>query len=256
MAVTPLHGKNARIFVDERDLSPFLKSVTVTASLETADVTTFADADDRAHIKGLRSATFSFDGLFSAATAGSTDVTSDIANWLDDQLESTAKNVLTLSLQDSTHGRAQMLTGDITAYDISNPVDELVTLAVDYEASGGYSGGVMLMNNRAFTTTGSSTKYTTKGSTASTETEYGSVAHVHFIGGTTATMTALVQHTTSDGSTWATLHTFTASSGNSHQRITSTAAVKECVRGSISAEQSATAAHTISLGFSRHNHKT
>ena len=40
MAVAPIHGKGTRVLVDQKDLSPFLKQTTISASMEASDVTT------------------------------------------------------------------------------------------------------------------------------------------------------------------------------------------------------------------------
>src|SRR3990172_7017197 len=176
MAPAPRHGKGVRVLVDEKDLSDFLREVTVTAETEAADITSFGE-NDRTFISGLRDATFSFDGLFSASTTAA----DDIVNYLDDALGGSTKQLLTVDLERSTGGRALMMRADDTSYDISAPVADVVTVAVDAQASSGYYGGRMLRPLSASTSTGSQSGVATPGTTAAGGTTGGGVGHLHVI---------------------------------------------------------------------------
>ena len=67
MAVAPRHGKGVRVLTDEKDLSDFLREVSVPAEMEPADITTFGD-NDKNFIPGLKDATLSFHLLFPSST--------------------------------------------------------------------------------------------------------------------------------------------------------------------------------------------
>lgn len=226
MAPTYRHGKVIRPLIDEKDLAPFLTQVTVSGDADHPEVTTFLDSD-RSYTQGLRDATFAFEGLFSASTAA----VDDVVNYLDGALGGSTRMVVTIDVEGSTGGRAWMLTGDPAQYDISSPVDGVVSLSADIQASGGYSGGRMLRTlvagaTGAYTGTGVATPGTTSagGSTG------GAVVHAHkTVSASTKDLTLAFQHSTS-GSTWATAATIVLSSGASFTRSTVAGTIKERVR--------------------------
>ena len=250
MAVAALHGKSIRPLVDEKDLSGFLDSVTVAASADTAEVTTFGD-NDKEYILGQKDATFAFEGLFAASTTAA----DDIANYLDGSLGGSTKHVITIDVARSTGGRALLLNGDMTAYDIDTPASDRVALSVDVQGSNGYYGGRMLRPLSASTSTGSNSAVATAGTTsAGGTTGIGGLAHLHVtaVGSTFASATFRIQHSTS-GSTWATAHTFTAATGVTFQRSTISGTIKEQVRATISSYTATTGADSITaaIAFSR-----
>jgi len=252
MAVAPQHGKGTRVLCDEKDLSDFLREITISADMEPADITTFGD-NDKNYLPGLRDGTFSFDGLF--GTSNSTAGTEGIAGYLDDAFTGSTKQVLTVDLSRSTGGRAFLMRADQTKYDIAAPVSDVVSIAVDAQASDGYRGGVMLRPLLASTSTGSQTAHLTTGTTAAGGTTSGGVAHLHVTAMTsTATATFKVQHSTSAGSTWADLISFTAASTATFQRSTVAGTVKEHLRSTLSALPSTGSTNTVTaaISFARH----
>ncbi len=259
MAVAPVHGKGTRVLLDEKDASVFLREITVSASMEPGEITTFG-FNDRAFIPGLKDGTFSFDGLFSAATSAASTGgdPDDIVNFLDDALGGSTKHVLTVDLQRSTGGRALLMNSDNTQYDISVPVDDVVSIAVDSQASQGYAGGRMLRPLSAITTTGSGSGILTAGTTAVGGTVgSGGVAHFHLTAHSTVTsLINKVQHSTS-GSTWADLITFTNATHETFQRSTVSGTVKEYLRSTVSTfTGGAGKSATLAVAFSRKVAKT
>ena len=249
MAVVPRHGKGARVLLDEKDLSDFLREVSVSAESETADVTTFGD-NDKSFIPGLRDATFSFEGLFAASTAA----VDDIANYLDGALGGSTKQVLTVDLQRSTGGRALMMQADDTKYDVSAPVGDVVSVSVDAQASGGYWGGRMLrpLSTKANSTVAASgSAVATPGTTAAGGTTGGGCAHFHLTAvASTGEIYFTVQHSTT-GSTWATLITSSTFSAANFQRSTVAGTVKEQLRGQVLAGSTKDVTATAAIAFSR-----
>lgn len=251
MAPVFKHGKGVRPLIRQYDFSPFLNNVTVSASMDPAEVTTFQD-NDKNYIAGLRDVTVSFDGFFSASTvAGSTE----IANICDDALGSTSSPFgVTVAVDSSTGGRALMMQGDVSSYNTEVPLTDAVSLAVDVQGSGGYRGGVVLRPLSAATSTGSNGGVgPVLGSTAAGGTTGGGVAHLHLVSASTLTsVTFKVQHSTS-GSTWADLITFTAATQATFQRSTVAGTVKERVRSTISAfTGGAGKSVTAAVAFARH----
>jgi len=259
MAVAPIHGKGTRVLVDQKDLSPFLKQTTISASMEASDVTTFGDLW-RSHIKGQKDGTFSFDGLFAAAAATpAVPSADDIAEFLSDALGGSTKHVVTVDFDRTSGGRAAMMRADNTTYDITIPASDVVTIAVDAQASDGYAGGRMLM---PLTTHGSTedvngATVNTPGTTGAGGTAGGGVAHFHLTTqNSSGSVTLRVQHSTS-GSSWATLVSSSAMTGVSgFARSTVAGTVKEKLRGQIVGNSTDTVKGSAAIAFSRRTHRT
>ena len=242
MAVAPKHGKDLTPLIDEKDLSGFLTSVSVTASDDPADITTFGSNGYKQYVSGLKDVEFSMEGLFAASTTAA----DDIVNYLDGAVAGSTKQVVTIDVDGTTGGRCWMLNGDLTTYDISSPVDGIVGMSAAIQGSNGYAGGRMLRPLKASTSTGSQSAVATPGTTSAGGTTGGGVAHLHVtsVASTFASATFRIQHSTS-GSTWATLHTFTAATGVTFQRSTIAGTIKEQVRNTISSYTATTGADTI-----------
>ena len=69
MSPSFIHGKDAVVYQDGNDLTGYLRSLSNSAEVETADTTTFAD-DDKTYVPGLADATLSAEGLFDATFDG------------------------------------------------------------------------------------------------------------------------------------------------------------------------------------------
>ena len=193
MAVTPRHGKGASVWIDSTagslvNFSSGLDTASFSRALDTAEITSFGD-NDKAYIPGLRGATFSMAGLFAASTTAA----DDIANYLDNALGGSTKHVITVDVDRSTGGRAFLINGDMTAYDIDTPASDRVGLSVDIQGSNGYYGGRMLRPLSASTSTGSNSAVATAGTTSAGGTTGGGLAHLHVtaVGSTFASATFL-----------------------------------------------------------------
>lgn len=153
-----------------------------------------------------------------------------------------------------------MMKADNTSYDISAPVSDVVSVSVDAQASDGYRGGRMLRPLSASTSTGSNTAILTAGTTAAGGTTGGGLAHLHVtaVSSTFGSATFKVQHSTSAGSTWADLVTFTAATGVTFQRSTVSGTVKEHLRATVSTFTLSTLASSITaaVAFARQRAKT
>lgn len=248
MAATPRHGKSVVVLIDEHNASQFLNSVTVSASMDPADTTTFDSTGWKTFIPGLKDATMSADGLFAASTV----VADDIANFLDDAHGGSTKLVVTVGLEGDTLGRrALLLNVDQTQYDIDAPVSGLVSLSLDAQASAGYRSGRWLRALAASTQSTSMTAVNSGNTTGGSPS--GGVFHLHVTeerNVTTATFKA--QHSTS-GSTWADLVTFTAATGATFQRSTVSTTIKEQVRAitSVFTEGATGGSMTWAMAFAR-----
>lgn len=78
MAATPRHGKSASLWIDSTagsliNLSSGLTDLTLSRSMDPADVTNFASGGNKNYIPGLKGATLSFSGNFSSTHAEKLD---------------------------------------------------------------------------------------------------------------------------------------------------------------------------------------
>lgn len=69
MSPSFIHGKAAVVYQDGNDLTGYLRSLSNSAEVETAETTTFSD-DDKTYVPGLADATLSAEGLFDATFDG------------------------------------------------------------------------------------------------------------------------------------------------------------------------------------------
>jgi hypothetical protein len=66
---TFIHGKSAVVYQDGNDLTGYLRSVSNSAEVDTAEATTFAN-DDKTYVAGMADATLSAEGLFDSTFDG------------------------------------------------------------------------------------------------------------------------------------------------------------------------------------------
>ena len=250
------HGQSAAVLCDEKNLSDFLTSATITASMDPAEVTNFGSGCDREYVRGLRNTVISCDGLFAAATSLVGFSTNDIANFLDAHFAGSSDQVVTVAPEGlSTGRRAYLFSGIHTTYDISAPVSDMVSLSVDFQgtpASPGFAPGKILAYKTS-TSPGSGAGVTFQGTTASGGSTGGGLAHLHVVSErNVTTATVKVQHSTS-GSTWADLISFTATTGRTFQRSTVAGTIKERLRGTLSTltEGATGGSLTWAVAFSR-----
>ncbi len=134
MAVAPRHGKGTAFSLDSTggslvNLSSGLDNVSLSRSLDTAEITTFGD-NDRSYIPGLRGATISISGLFSSTHA----------EVLDGVLgrNSTATMSFEWNPDGSTAAGRHLLKGEcfLTSLEYSASVDDKVGLSAELMISG------------------------------------------------------------------------------------------------------------------------
>ena len=210
---TMLYGTNA--------MAAYLRSVSPSASVEMLDVTTLADTA-KAFVPGLEDYTLNIDGLFDTTTsAGSiwANITSAI----------NAGSIVATTV--SSNGFAVgnsvwVLPARTINYEVSGAVADVVGFTMSLGAGSPANVGVSLADLSAITATANGTTVDNSASSSN-----GCVAQIHVtaVSGTSPTMTAIVQHST-NGSTWATLGTFTAITGTTSEVITTTGTVNRYVR--------------------------
>jgi hypothetical protein len=210
---TMLYGTNA--------LAAYLRTVSPSASVEMLDVTTLADTA-KAFTPGLEDFTLSIDGLFDTATSAGS-IWANITNAIN------AGSIVATSVAPTgfaVGNSVWVLPARTINYEVSSAVADVVGFSMSFGAGSPANVGVSLADLSAVTATANGT--TVDNAVATTN---GSVAQIHVtaVSGTSPTMTAIVQHST-NGSTWATLGTFTAITGTTSEVITTTGTVNRYVR--------------------------
>lgn len=214
------HGKRTAVLLNGTDMSPFLNEATTTTEIETAETTTFGDTD-KTYIVGLADGTISTSGLFDSSAGASDAVLRGLIAQED--------NTFTVLPEGEAIGRRAILAnGQLTSYEISSPVADVISISAEVQADGGLLTGVDLTGGVA---TGSASATTTEvdngGSTAN-----GGLFNLHVTANTRdGAATIKVQHS-SDNVTYADLVTFTnvSASATGGESITSTGTVNQYLR--------------------------
>jgi hypothetical protein len=203
------HGKRTVVLLNGTDMSPFLNEATQTQEIETAETTTFAD-DDKTYITGLG------DGTANA----SNDVLSGAIGQED--------NTFTVLPEGATAGsRSIIANGQLTSYEVSSPVGDVVAISAEVQADGGLFSGLAL---NGLLNTGTSASLS--GINDGAATSGGGLFNLHVTDNTRdGAATVKVQHS-ADNATWVDLVTFTAVSASSTtgESITSTGTVNQYLR--------------------------
>jgi hypothetical protein len=213
------HGKRTVVLMNGTDMSPYLNEATQTQSIETAETTTFAD-DDKTYITGLGDGTISTSGLFDSTAGASNDVLSGAIGQED--------NTFTVLPEGATKGaRSVIANGQLTSYDVTSPVADVVAISAEIQADGGLFTGFALNGLTSTGTSASLTSVNTGGSSSG-----GGLFNLHVTANTRdGAATVKVQHS-ADDATWADLVTFSSisASATDGESITSTGTVNQYLR--------------------------
>lgn len=238
-----IHGKGAAVLHGVYDLSAFLNNASASGSVETGETTCFG-AQSKTYVVGLKDGGISVSGLYDAVASGSDVVlytalgTNDVPTTVIPQGSGTLGN------------RAQMIAADATSYEVSTPVADVVSVSAEFQASGGFDGGVLLATLSSRTATENTTSVDNGAATTN-----GGVAHIHVTANTRAASGTIVkvQHS-SDNTTFADLATFTTiGTTTTSERVTVAAGttVNRYVRHAITAIGGASGAITHAVVFAR-----
>jgi hypothetical protein len=194
------HGKNTKVLVNAFDLSSYFNDVTVAASVETAETTTFgATGNSKTYVTGLNDATVTTSGLFDGATGAIDETIGTI-------LSSDADVNFTIAQDGGMTLGARCVSGQAieTKYDITSPVSDVVSLSCDFQVDAEASRAVILAPLSTVSATGTSTSVDNGAATSN-----GGTAVLHVPANTrNGTIGVKIQHS-SDNSTFVDLVTFT-----------------------------------------------
>jgi len=224
-----VHGRNARILLDQYALSGYLQEGSISRKHDVPETQTFGDNWRERGVVALLDGSVSFSGLFESAAGASDAVFRAL-------LAQEAGAILSLGLNGFAIGSlvdmVQIVEG---TYEIPAAVEDLVTVSAEFEADDRIDLGVALHDQTAETV---AANYASVDETAGTT--GGGVGHLHVTAFTSGSATIKIQHSP-DNSIWADLITFTAAAGVTKQRIEVSGTVDRYVR--------ATSTGTFSLTF-------
>lgn len=216
------HGKRTVVLFNGTDMSPFLNEATETTEIETAETTAFGN-DDKTYIVGLADGTISTSGMFDS-TAGASDPVLRGMIGQDD-------NTFTVLPEGATAGRRSIIAnGQLTSYEVSSPVGDVVAISAEIQADGGLLHGVAL-NGLSVT---SASAANTTGIDNGAGTSNGGLFNLHLTSNNRdGIATIKVQHSTDDN-VYTDLVTFTnvSASTTDGESISSTGTVNRYLRTS------------------------
>ena len=213
------HGKKTAVLLNGTDMSPFLNEATTTQEIETAETTTFGN-QDKTYIVGLSDGTISTSGLFDSSAGASDAVLSGII--------ATEDNTFTVLPEGAAAGsRSILANGQLTSYEISSPVADVVAISAEVQADGGLYHGVALNGLQVISASGVSASADNGAATSN-----GVLANLHVTANTRDGATTIKVQDSADGSTWVDLVTFTSVSASATvgESITSTGTVNRYLR--------------------------
>jgi hypothetical protein len=254
-------GKGQSLLFNNSDLSGILTSVTVSASVEAPDVTTFGQ-NDHVRIAGIRDGSVSYEGLFdgTALSTASTASTGALDAKFATALAATTQPIVTYSPETPALGsRVRMWRQETNEYVAGSPVADVVKVSAAGVMSTRQDYGVWLHTLAARTSTSST--FTSWDSGYDAGTTGGGVGHLHVTADSTLTSVVVkIQHSSGESAStasWADLITFTSfdesTAAESAQRVAvTTSPVKRRTRAIISTHTGgAGKSATFAVAFAR-----
>lgn len=237
-----IHGKSAIVLHNDYDLSQYFNDASTSRSVDTAETSAFGSSA-KTYITGLQDGTISLSGMFDGAANAIDQEMTDI-------LGVDGGGVITIAVGGSLALGQRVISalGDLTSYEVSAPVGDVVAANAEFQVDGGVGNAISLHALTAETATGNSSSHDGTASSAN-----GGVAQLHVTANTmNNNMVFKVQHS-ADNSTWVDLATFTtvATTVKTAQRITvaSGTTVNRYLRSSWTA--SGTGSVTFHINFAR-----
>jgi hypothetical protein len=237
------HGKSTDVLVAEYDISAYLNEATASMSMDTAETSTFG-SNAKTYILGQNDGTISFSGLYDGdANAVDAIFTSIIDNDTTPPITICMDNGLTAG------NRAILAQAKQTAYEISAPVADVVSISGEFQVTSGIRQGQILEAARTLSTTTNGTALDNSASSAN-----GATANLHVTANARSATTVIkIQHS-ADGTTYADLITFTTIGigAITSESKTATGTVNRYVRA-VTTIASGSGNITFSISISRRN---
>lgn len=236
-----VHGRYGAIWVNQFDLSNYLKKANIQRNAPELESTTFQDTA-RTYVPDFPDGTVSLEGFFSHDETD-LDTAEDVFKAA---LSNTSAAVATIAPEGgSTFGLRALLQNAVeTKHTIEGMAAGLIMSNADFR--GQVNHGVLLAAKAARTSTGNGTSVDN-----TTSSSNGAVGHLHVFAksGTSPTLDVKIQHSV-DNSVWADLLTFTQATAATSERKTSTGAVNRYVR-EVRTIGGTSPSFTYAVGFAR-----
>lgn len=244
------HGKNAKVALGDLNATSYLNEASLTATSETAQTSVFGDGVTK-YVLGLRDGTVSLSGFFEGTTGAIDDILSgflgvdDAANFM----------VLPTGDADGPGSRAWFGKGDLTSYETSSPVSDVVSVTAEIQADSGVNSGVFLRaagTDAAFDTTGAGAIENSASVNNTASTSDGGVGQVHVMNNDLNGTCDVKIQDSSDDATWADLITFTqvAAGDESSEQVEVTGTVDQYIRSVVTTGGS-TGTAEVAVAFKR-----
>jgi hypothetical protein len=231
------HGKRTAVFLNATDMSPYLNDATVTREIEANDTTTFGSTS-RSYIVGMDDGGLSLSGMFDGSANASDAILSGQILQED--------SVLTILPEGTAQAsRAILAQGDMTAYEVSMPVADVVAISSAFQADGGVRQGYNLDTT---TRTASGTASSVDFGSALTN---GGIFHLHVTSNANGSATTFKVQASANDSTFSDVATFATVNGSAttSERIVVSTSVNRYLR--TVATTNGTAAYSYNISAAR-----
>lgn len=229
-----VHGRYTSIFVNEFDISRYLKSMAADRNAPELECTTFM-ASAREYVADFPDGTMDFEGFYKVDTTDA-DTAEDVFRRA---IGDTTNRVVTICPEGATtYGYRALIQDSVEVkHAVSQPVAGLIQSNASFR--GEVSHGLLLAQKASRTTTANGTS-----SNNTVTTNNGAAGHLHVFttSGTAETLDAKIQHSLDDA-TWVDLITFAQKTAVGSERVVTTglAAVSQVETATVGSGASGTA---------------
>ncbi len=200
------HGSNARVYVNGYNLSPYLRSATGSAAVDTAETSAFGTSA-KTYVVGMRDATVAFEGMFDGSASAIDDI-------LSAALGAATFPIVVHMVNGDAEGRVGSGFEAIeTTYEVTTATDDVALVSGEAQSRTGYERIISLHPLTQRSAGGNGT-----GQDNGALTSVGAVGYLQVTQSTGGTLTAKVQHSV-DNSVWVDLITFTNATAIGSQRV-------------------------------------
>lgn len=225
-----IHGRRTQVLVNQFDLSTFFKNAEINSEAAMLDATTFT-AQAKQFLPDFTEGSVSLSGLWAADQFEATNNPTGLDNRVDDVLQpilGVDTDQLFLIGQEglgSVGLNTQIFTGKETKYSITSPTNNLVSAMAEVKSNGLIQQAILLAHQTARSASGNGTSYN-----AGAATTFGAKAQIHCTAASSGDTLDVIVEDSADGSSWATIGTFTQLAAVGSQRISIAGTVRQFVR--------------------------
>ena len=240
------HGKNTVVLFGSLNASPYLNEAATSRVIETGETTAFGN-ENKTYIVGLADGTVSLSGMFDN-TAGA----------IDDHVQAAtgqANEVFTIQPAGSAAGQpAQLIQGQLTSYDVTSAVGDIVTITAEIQASGslGSINGGKVISSSTVNLTASNSAASTTGIDFTASAANGAIGHLHVTDNNGNNTLQVTLQDSTNNSSFSDLITFStvSASQTTSQRLEVAGTVNRYVRAVVTSSITAGSA-TYNVSFAR-----